>query len=70
MKANVREIKGQIIYSDDFKKYMATLFKKYKFKNILNHFIRLRIYNFSEYREKLVRIVEIKESSENKLKQL
>lgn len=78
MKANIRKIQKQRVYSDDFKKEIVALFESGKFSvgqlerlyNIRNQVIYSWIYKFSEYNERGVRVVEMKESSENKLKQL
>lgn len=78
MKANLRKIQKRRVYSEDFKKEIVSLFESGKFSvaqlerlyGIKNQIIYPWIYKFSTFNEKGYRVVEMKESSINKLKQL
>ena len=78
MKANLKEIRKLRIYSDDFKKEIVAIYESGKFSvlqleklyGISNASIYSWIYKFSTFNEKGFRIVEMKESSAEKLKQL
>lgn len=78
MKANLRKIQKRRVYSEDFKKEIVSLFESGEFSviqleklyGIKNQIIYQWIYKFSTFNEKGFRVVEMKESSINKLKQL
>ncbi len=78
MQANLRKIQKRRVYSEDFKKEIVSLFESGKFSvaqleklyGIKNQIIYQWIYKFSTFNEKGYRVVEMKESSINKLKQL
>lgn len=78
MKANLKQIRKLRIYSDDFKKEIVAIYESGKFSvlqleklyGISNASIYSWIYKFSTFNEKGFRIVEMKESSAEKLKQL
>lgn len=78
MKPNLREIKKSRKYSDEFKKEIVSLFESGKFSvcqleklySIGNPTIYNWIYKFSTFNEKGIRVVEMKESSLSKLKEL
>jgi transposase-like protein len=78
MKANLKEIRKLRIYSDDFKKEIVAIYESGKFSvlqleklyGLSNASIYSWIYKFSTFNEKGFRIVEMKESSAEKLKQL
>jgi transposase-like protein len=78
MKANLKEIRKLRIYSDDFKKEIVAIYESGKFSvlqleklySVSNASIYSWIYKFSTFNEKGFRIVEMKESSAEKLKQL
>jgi transposase len=78
MKSNVQKIRKQRVYSLDFKKSIVTLFEKGEFSvpqieklyGISNPVIYNWIYKYSVFNEKGVRIVEMKDSNQNKLKEL
>ena len=78
MKPNLREIKKSRKYSDEFKKEIVSLFESGKFSvyqleklySIGNPTIYKWIYKFSTFNEKGIRVVEMKESSLTKLKEL
>lgn len=78
MKANLRKIQKRRVYSEDFKKEIVSLFESGKFSvaqleklyGIKNQIIYQWIYKFSTFNEKGYRVVEMKESSIDKLKQL
>lgn len=78
MKANLRKIKKTRYYSAEFKKELVTLFESGKFS--VPQLVKLYgvgkvtiynwIYKFSTFNEKGIRVVEMKQSSSLKLKQL
>ena len=78
MKANLQQIRKLRIYSDDFKKEIVAIYESGKFSvlqleklySVSNASIYSWIYKFSTFNEKGFRIVEMKESSAEKLKQL
>jgi transposase-like protein len=78
MKANLKQIRKLRIYSDDFKKEIVAIYESGKFSvlqleklyGVSNASIYSWIYKFSTFNEKGFRIVEMKESSAEKLKQL
>lgn len=78
MKTNLRSIKKSRKYSDAFKKEIVSLFESGKFSvyqleklySIGNPTIYKWIYKFSTFNEKGIRVVEMKESSLTKLKEL
>lgn len=78
MKANLKKIQKKRIYSDDFKKEIVSLFEGGEFSVLqLEKLYGVRtaniyrwIYKFSTFNEKGCRVVEKKESSSNKLKEL
>ena len=78
MKANFKEIRKNRIYSEEFKKEIVTLYESGKFSvlqlerlyGIGNASIYKWIYKFSTFNEKGVRVVEMKDSTIDKLKQL
>lgn len=78
MKANLREIKKHRRYSTDFKKELVSLFESGKYSvlqleklyGIGNPLIYRWIYKYSTFNEKGIRIVEMKQSSSKKLKEL
>lgn len=78
MKANVRSIRKYRKYSDEFKRRIVADFEKDKFSvpqlhrlhGMSNSTIYDWIYKFSTFNERGFRIVEMKESSNNKMKEL
>jgi transposase-like protein len=78
MKANFKEIRKNRIYSEEFKKEIVNLYESGKFSvlqlerlyGIGNASIYKWIYKFSTFNEKGVRVVEMKDSTIDKLKQL
>lgn len=78
MRANVKQIRKHRVYSEDFKKEIVSLFESGKFSvyqleklyKINNNSIYKWIYKFSTFNEKGIRVVEMKQSSANKLKEL
>ncbi len=78
MKANVRSIRKQRKYSEEFKKRIVADFESGKFSvlqlekmhGIKNPIIYRWIYKFSTFNEKGFRIVEMKDSSNKKMKDL
>ncbi len=78
MKANLRKLQKQRIYSEDFKREIMSLFESGKYSvlqleklyGISDSVIYCWVYKFSTFNEKGIRIVEMKESSTNKLKEL
>ena len=78
MKANVRSIRKQRKYSIEFKKRIVAEFEKGKFSvpqleklhGVRNSLIYLWIYKFSTFNEQGFRIVEMKDSSNKKMKEL
>lgn len=78
MRTNLRELRKNRKYSDEFKKEIVSLFEKGKFSviqleklyGIGNPTIYKWIYKFSTFNEKGFRIVEMKESNFTKLSEL
>ncbi len=78
MKANVRSIRKQRKYSIEFKKRIVADFENGKFSvpqlerlhGVSNNSIYKWIYKFSTFNEKGYRVVEMKESSAKKMKEL
>ena len=78
MKANVRSIRKQRKYSIEFKKRIVAEFEKGKFSvpqleklhGVGNSLIYSWIYKFSTFNEQGFRIVEMKDSSNKKMKEL
>jgi len=78
MKANVRSIRKQRKYSIEFKKRIVTDFEKGKFSvpqlerlhGVRNSLIYSWIYKFSTFNEQGFRVVEMKDSSNKKMKEL
>lgn len=78
MKANVRSIRKQRKYSEEFKKKIVADFESGKYSvpqleklhGIKNPTIYSWIYKFSTFNEKGFRVVEMKESSSKKMKDL
>lgn len=78
MKANIKLISKQRKYSEEFKKSIVNDFESGKFSvpqlerlhNIRNHLIYRWIYKYSRSNERGQRIVEMKDSSTQKLKAL
>ncbi|CAN0597261.1 unnamed protein product, partial [Ectocarpus sp. 12 AP-2014] len=78
MKANVRSIRKQRKYSEEFKKGIVSDFESGKFSvgqleklhGIKNPIIYRWIYKLSTFNEKGFRIVEMKDSSTKKMKEL
>ncbi|HWS60870.1 MAG TPA: transposase [Flavobacterium sp.] len=78
MKANLKQLRKNRIYSEEFKKEIVSLFEKGKFSviqleklyDVHNVTIYKWIYKFSTFNEKGIRVVEMKESSMRKLSEL
>ena len=78
MKANVRSIRKQRKYSIEFKKRIVTDFENGKFSvpqlerlhGVRNSLIYSWIYKFSTFNEQGFRVVEMKDSSNKKMKEL
>ena len=78
MKANVRSIRKQRKYSIEFKKRIVAEFEKGKFSvpqleklhGVRNSLIYRWIYKFSTFNEQGFRVVEMKDSSNKKMKEL
>jgi len=78
MKANIKLINKRRRYSDDFKRSLVSDFEKGNYSvpqlerlhNIPNTTIYNWIYKFSTFNEKGFRVIEMKESSTTKLRQL
>jgi transposase len=78
MKANLRKVKKYRQYSDDFKKQIVSDFESGQFSvpqlerlhGISNNSIYKWIYKFSTFNEKGYRVVEMKNSSDKKVKDL
>jgi transposase-like protein len=78
MKANLKEIRKQRHYSDDFKKELVNLFESGKYSvlqleklyGVRNPNIYNWIYKFSTFNQKGIRVVEMKQSSGLKLNEL
>ena len=78
MKVNLREVQKHRSYSEEFKREMVSLFEKGKFSVVqLERLYRIDnsqlykwIYKYSTFNKKGYRIVEMKTSATNKLKEL
>lgn len=78
MKANLKQIRKNRRYSGEFKREMVSLFESGKFSvmqieklyGISGASIYRWIYKFSTFNEKGTRIIEMKDSSTNKVKEL
>jgi len=78
MKANIREIRKTRIYTEDFKKSIVKEFESGNYSvpqlerlyGIPNASIYRWIYKFSTFNEKGYRVIEMKESSNKKVKDL
>ena len=78
MKANLKQLRKNRKYSEEFKKEIVSLFEKGKFSviqleklyDVHNVTIYNWIYKFSTFNEKGIRVVEMKESSITKLSEL
>lgn len=78
MKANLKQLRKNRKYSEEFKKEIVSLFENGKFSviqleklyNVHNVTIYNWIYKFSTFNEKGIRVVEMKESSITKLSEL
>lgn len=78
MRANIRKLQKHRVFSDEFKKEIVSLFEQGKFSVLqLEKLYRVSdsaiynwIYKFSTFNEKGIRVVEMKESSVHKLKEL
>lgn len=78
MKANIQKIRKCRRYSEDFRKSIVSLFEKGEYSvhqleklyGVNNVTIYKWIYKYSSFNEKGVRIVEMKESNQNKIKEL
>lgn len=78
MKTNLTQLRKKRTYSEEFKKEIVTLFEKGRFSvlqlekiyGISNATIYNWIYKFSIFNEKGIRVVEMKESSLQKLSDL
>lgn len=78
MKANLRKIKKYRFYSNEFKQEIVSLYESgiysvyqlEKLYGICNKSIYQWIYKFSTFNEKGIRVVEMKESNTQKLKEL
>jgi|SRR5690606_263400 transposase-like protein len=78
MKANLQQVRKLRRYSEEFKKEIVSLYESGKFSvlqlekfyGINNVSIYNWIYKFSTFNEKGFRVVEMKESSINKVKEL
>ena len=75
MKPNIRKIRKCRIYSDEFKRSIVDLYERGQYSvlqleklyGVRNTQIYSWIYKFSKFNEKGSRIVEMKESNQNKL---
>lgn len=78
MKANVRSIRKQRRYSKEFKLQLVSDFEKGKYSvpqlermhGVANSLIYSWIYKFSTFNEKGFRVIEMKDSSSKKMKEL
>lgn len=78
MKANIKLVKKHRHYSTEFKKEIVAEFERGKFSvvqleklhGISNQSIYKWIYKFSTFNEKGFRVIEMTQSSQNKLKEL
>jgi len=78
MRTNLRKLRKQRCYSEEFKKELVYLFESGKYSvpeleklyGVTNASIYNWIYKFSTFNEKGIRVVEMKQSSSLKLKEL
>lgn len=78
MKANLRKLQKRRVFSEELKREIVSLFESGKFSVLLleklygisDSAIYRWIYKFSTFNEKGIRVVEMKESSVHKLKEL
>ncbi len=78
MKANLQKIRKKRVYAEDFKKEIVSIFESGKLSviqieklyNINNKSIYDWIYKYSKFNEKGSRVVEMKASNINKIKEL
>lgn len=78
MRTNLKKLRKQLHYSEDFKKEIVSLFEKgiysviqlERLYGVSNPTIYKWIYKYSTFNEKGVRVVEMKKSSSLKLKEL
>jgi transposase-like protein len=78
MKANLRALKKRRVYTDEFKRNLVSQFEKgvysvqqlEKVYGVSNSCIYEWIYKFSTFNDKSVRIVEMKDSAAQKIKDL
>jgi len=78
MKPNLKSIRKNRIYSEDFKRSLVKEFESgnysvlqlEKLYGVGNNLIYSWIYKYSTFNDKSVRIIEMKQSSTNKLKEL
>jgi transposase-like protein len=78
MRTNLRQLRKQRYYSEDFKKELVCLFESGEFSvnqlaalyGVVKSTIYKWIYKFSTFNEKGIRVVEMKKSSSLKLKEL
>ncbi len=78
MEPNLRKIRKKRIYSEDFKKEIVSIFESGqlsvlqigKLYNIHSKVIYDWIYKYSQFNERGVRVVEMKESNINKVREL
>lgn len=78
MRSNVKLIRKQRSYSEEFKKSLVASFEKGEFSvlqlqklyGVRNAIIYKWVYKYSQFNEKGCRIVEMEDSNQNKLKEL
>lgn len=78
MKTNLKQLRKQLRYSEEFKREIVSIFEKgelsvlqiEKLYGVANPTIYKWIYKFSTFNEKGFRVIEMKESSITKLKAL
>lgn len=78
MRANLKTIRKQRVYSEEFKRQLVSDFESGKFSvpqleklhKVSNGSIYRWIYKYSTFNEKGFRVVEMKDSSDKKLKEL
>ncbi len=78
MRTNLKKLRKKLRYSEDFKKELVSLFEKGTYSvlqlerlyGVTNASIYRWIYKYSTFNEKGIRVVEMKQSSSLKLKEL
>ena len=78
MRTNLKKLRKKLRYSEDFKKELVSLFEKGTYSvlqlerlyGVTNGSIYRWIYKYSTFNEKGIRVVEMKQSSSLKLKEL